>query len=152
MTISDALAGVPLLSELAQSLAHTRIQGLDYDSRRVKQGYLFFAFPGARLDGREFAGQAVANGAIAIVSESAEPQGILAPWIQVRHGRQALALASRTFYGRLDEKIPLIGVTGTNGKTTTNYLIDSILRTAGRITMLTGTIEYRLGSRVLPAA
>src|ERR1019366_6038444 len=102
MTNSEALAGVPLRSGLPPSLAHTQIQGLDYDSRRVKPGYLFFAFPGSRVDGREFAEQAVANGAIAIVSELTAPQGISAPWIQVKHGRQALALASKTFYGRLD--------------------------------------------------
>src|SRR5579863_10624737 len=161
MTTGEALAGVPLLSELPPSLAQTQIQGLDYDSRRVKPGWLFFAFPGARVDGREFAGQAAANGAIAIVSELAAPEGVSAPgsttpvsntpWIQVEHGRRALALASKTFYGKLDEKIPLVGITGTNGKTTTSYLVDSILRAAGRTTMLAGTIEYRLGPKILPA-
>jgi len=156
MTTGEALAGVPLLSELPPSLAQTQIQGLDYDSRRVKPGWLFFAFPGARVDGREFAGQAAANGAIAIVSELAAPEGVSAPisntpWIQVEHGRRALALASKTFYGKLDEKIPLVGITGTNGKTTTSYLVDSILRAAGRTTMLAGTIEYHLGTKVLPA-
>ena len=143
---------MPLVSELPPSLAQTQVQGLEYDSRRVKPGWLFFAFPGSRVDGREFAGQAIANGALAVVSELAAPQGVSAPWIQVEHGRHALALASKTFYGRLDEKIPLIGITGTNGKTTTSYLIDSILRTAGRTTMLAGTIEYHLGSKILPAA
>jgi UDP-N-acetylmuramoyl-L-alanyl-D-glutamate--2,6-diaminopimelate ligase len=152
MTISEVLAGVPLLSALPPSLAQTPIQGLDYDSRRVKPGYLFFAFPGARLDGRDFAAHATANGAMAIVSELPAPEGVSAPWIQVEHGRHALALASKTFYGKLDEKIPLVGITGTNGKTTTNYLVDSILRAAGRTTMLAGTIEYRLGSKILPAA
>jgi UDP-N-acetylmuramoyl-L-alanyl-D-glutamate--2,6-diaminopimelate ligase len=156
MTTGEALAGVPLLSELPPSLAQSRIQGLDYDSRRVQPGYLFFAFPGARVDGREFAGQAAANGAMAIVSELAAPEGVSAPisntpWIQVEHGRRALALASKTFYGKLDEKIPLVGITGTNGKTTTSYLVDSILRAAGRTTMLAGTIEYHLGTKVLPA-
>src|SRR5580692_3787926 len=151
MTIGEALAEVSLLSPLPPSLAQMRVEGLDYDSRRVKPGYLFFAFPGARVDGRAFAEQAAANGAIAIVSESAGPQGTSAPWIQVEHGRRALALASKTFYGKLDEKIPLIGITGTNGKTTTSYLVDSILRTAGRTTMLAGTIEYHLGTKTLPA-
>jgi UDP-N-acetylmuramoyl-L-alanyl-D-glutamate--2,6-diaminopimelate ligase len=153
MTISEALAGVPLLSVLPERLAHTQIQGLDYDSRRVKPGYLFFAFPGSRVDGREFAGRAVENGAIAIVSELPPPDDTSkAAWIQVEHGRHALALASKTFYGKLDEKIPLVGITGTNGKTTTSYLIDSVLRAAGRTTMLAGTIEYHLGSKILPAA
>ena len=152
MTTGETLAGVPVLSELAPSLAQTHLAGLDYDSRRVHGGYLFFAFPGARVDGRAFAEQAVAAGAVAVVSESPAPEGFAAPWIQVPHGRQALARAARNFYGKLDKKIPLVGITGTNGKTTTSYLIDSILRTAGMTTMLAGTIEYHLGSKVLPAA
>jgi UDP-N-acetylmuramoyl-L-alanyl-D-glutamate--2,6-diaminopimelate ligase len=151
MTASELLAEVPLLTELPLPLAQTEIKGLDYDSRRVAPGYLFFAFPGAHVDGREFAAQAIAKGAIAIVSELPAPAGISAPWIEVEHGRHALALASKAFYGRLDEKIPLTGITGTNGKTTTSYLVDSILRAAGRTTMLAGTIEYHLGSRILPA-
>jgi len=151
MTIGEALAGVSLLSDLTPSLAQLQIHGLDYDSRRVGPGYLFFAFPGARVDGREFAGQAAAKGAIAIVSELPAPAETRVPWIRVQHGRRALALASKTFYGRLDEKIPLVGITGTNGKTTTSYLVDSILRAAGRTTMLAGTIEYRLGPKILPA-
>jgi UDP-N-acetylmuramoyl-L-alanyl-D-glutamate--2,6-diaminopimelate ligase len=152
MNMSEVLAGVPLLTELPLQLAQTRVQGLDYDSRRVAPGYLFFAFPGARVDGREFAAQAVSKGAVAIVSELPAPADVSAPWLQVAQGRQALGLAAKTFYGRLDEKIPLTGITGTNGKTTTSYLIDSILRTAGRTTMLAGTIEYHLGAKVLPAA
>ncbi len=152
MTVSEVLAGVPLLTELPPPLAQTQVQGIDYDSRRVAPGFLFFAFPGARVDGREFAAQAVTHGAMAIVSELPAPEGVAAPWLQVAHGRHALALASKTFYGKLDEKIPLTGITGTNGKTTTSYLVDSILRTAGKTTMLAGTIEYHLGSKILPAA
>lgn len=139
-------------SILTPSLAQTEVLGLDYDSRRVRPGYVFFAFPGARVDGREFASQAMAKGAMATVSESAAPAGFTGPWIEVEHGRHALALASKTFYGKLDEKIPLVGITGTNGKTTTSYLADSILRAAGRTTMLAGTIEYHLGAKILPAA
>src|SRR6202000_2570880 len=151
MTMSEALSEVPLQAELEPSLAQTTIHGLDYDSRRIQQGWLFFAFPGARVDGREFAAQAVAKGAIAVVSELPAPADFAAPWIRVEYGRQALALASKAFYGKLDEQIPLVGITGTNGKTTTSYLIDSIFRTAGKTTLLAGTIEYHLGSKVLPA-
>jgi UDP-N-acetylmuramoyl-L-alanyl-D-glutamate--2,6-diaminopimelate ligase len=103
------------------------------------------------VDGREFAAQAMARGAIAVVSELPQPKGFGSPWIQVKHGRHALALAARAFYGNLDRKIALTGITGTNGKTTTSFLIDSILRAAGKTTALIGTIEYRLGSEVLPA-
>ncbi len=144
--------GIPLLSEPPPDLAQREVSGLEYDSRRVHPGYLFFAFAGARVDGREFAAQAVGKGAIAVLSEQPVPDNFSAPWLQVRHGRHALALAARTFYGKLDAKLNLTGITGTNGKTTTSYLIDSVLRAAGNTTMLVGTIEYRLGTQVLPAA
>ncbi len=90
---------------------------------------------------------------MAVVSESAAPEGWLrgARWIRVEHGRQALALAARNFYGKPDERLALTGITGTNGKTTTGFLIDSVLRAAGATTALVGTIEYRLAGRVLPA-
>src|SRR4029077_11842413 len=72
-------------------------------------------------------------------------------WIEVEHGRRVLALAARTFFQQPDKRISLTGITGTNGKTTTSYLLDSILRAAGKVTALIGTIEYHLGDRVLPA-
>jgi UDP-N-acetylmuramoyl-L-alanyl-D-glutamate--2,6-diaminopimelate ligase len=132
-------------------LAATPVTGLDYDSRRVAEGGLFFAFPGARTDGRRFAEDAVARGAVGVVSESKAPPDLAARWIEVEHGRQALAVASRNFYHKPDERLSLTGITGTNGKTTTGFLIDSVLRAAGRVTALVGTIEYRLAGRVLPA-
>ena len=139
-------------SEVPAGVASAEVKGLEYDSRRAARGYLFFAFPGSRVDGRVFAAQAVERGALAVVSDSPAPAGFAAPWIEVAHGRQALALAAKTFYGKLDEKLSLTGITGTNGKTTTSYLIDSILRAAGKTTMLAGTIEYHLGAKILPAA
>jgi UDP-N-acetylmuramoyl-L-alanyl-D-glutamate--2,6-diaminopimelate ligase len=151
MTLSEVLAGAQLRSEAPPELARATVLGLDYDSRRVQPGFLFFAFPGAKVDGRAFAAQAAEKGAIATVSELPAPEGWTAPWIQVAHGRQTLALAARTFYGKLDEKLSLIGVTGTNGKTTISFLLDSILRQAGKTTALVGTIEYRMGSKTLPA-
>ena len=151
MTIGELLATAPLLSGIAPPLASLTVRGLDYDSRRVREGYLFFAFPGARADGREFARQAMEKGAIAVVSELPAPDGLSVPWLQVEHGRHALAAAAKRFYGDLDEKLALTGITGTNGKTTTSYLIDSVLRTAGHTTMLAGTIEYRVGGKVVPA-
>jgi UDP-N-acetylmuramoyl-L-alanyl-D-glutamate--2,6-diaminopimelate ligase len=152
MTIGELLAGIPLSPEVSPELARLEITGIEYDSRKLQPGNLFFAFAGARVDGREFAAQAVEKGAAAVVSETEAPPGFTSAWIRVPHGRQALATASERFYGNLDRKIALTGITGTNGKTTTSYLIDSILRAAGYTTALVGTIEYRLGSRVLPAA
>jgi UDP-N-acetylmuramoyl-L-alanyl-D-glutamate--2,6-diaminopimelate ligase len=151
MTMGEILSGVGLKQPLAPELASRPVAGLAYDSRRVEPAYLFFAFAGSRTDGGRFAQDALARGAAAVVSESEAPEGV-APWIAVEHGRHALAIASRRFFGRPDEHISLTGITGTNGKTTTSYLLDSILRAAGHTTALVGTIEYRLAGRVLPAA
>ncbi len=151
MTLLQALSGVRLKGHMPASVARLEMRGLDYDSRRVEPGFLFFAFPGARADGRQFAADAMARGAIAIVSELPPPAAFEAPWIEVEHGRRALAIASRNFYGDLGERLCLTGITGTNGKTTTAFLIDEILRAAGKITALVGTVEYRLAGQVLPA-
>jgi len=151
MTLSEALAGAQLRSQLSPELARMDIQGVEYDSRRVKPGFVFFAFPGAKVDGRAFAAEAARKGAIATVSELAAPESWDGPWIQVGHGRRTLAMAAKAFYGKLDEKLKLTGITGTNGKTTTAFLLDSILRQAGLITAMIGTIEYRLGAQTLPA-
>src|SRR5689334_16210754 len=151
MILSEILSGVRLKQPLPPELASLPIEGLDFDSRRVQAGFLFFAFPGARADGRQFAADALARGGVAVASESPPPENSAAPWIQVEHGRQALALAARNFYGKPDERLGLTGITGTNGKTTTSYLIDSVLRAAGHKTALIGTIEYQLAGRVIPA-
>lgn len=127
------------------------VEGIAYDSRRVRAGYVFFAFPGKLKDGREFATQAVASGAVAVVSETGALEGFPAPWIQVPHGRRALAEMSRRFYDCPDRKIRLTGVTGTNGKTTTAYVIDQCLRALGRRTGMVGTVEYRVLDEVRPA-
>ena len=150
MTLGEILAGVGLKEAIPPELAGAIVGGLEYDSRRVGEGFLFFAFPGSRADGRQFAEDALARGAVAVVSESGCPPGP-GRWIRVEHGRQALALAARNYYGKPDERLGLTGITGTNGKTTTAYLIDSVLRASGHTTALVGTIEYHLAGRVLPA-
>ncbi|HLI82977.1 MAG TPA: UDP-N-acetylmuramoyl-L-alanyl-D-glutamate--2,6-diaminopimelate ligase [Bryobacteraceae bacterium] len=155
MKLGEVLAGVPVRgqgTEAGSRFSEIEIRGLEYDSRRVEEGFLFFAFPGSRADGRQFAQAAVAAGAVAVVSESPAPERFPALWIEVDHGRRALALAARNFYCRPDERLALTGITGTNGKTTTSYLLDSVLRAAGHTTAVIGTIEYHLAGRVLPAA
>ena len=152
MTLQDVLRGVSLMDALPSRLENAEAAGLEYDSRKVEKDYLFWAFSGARVDGRIFAAQAIEKGALAVVSELEAPQGFSGPWLRVRHGRDSLATAARNFYRAPDERIGLTGVTGTNGKTTTSFLIDSVLRADGRTTALIGTIEYHLAGRVLKAA
>lgn len=151
MKLAAILNGVKLRAALSKKLGKKEVTGLEYDSRRVEAGFLFFAFAGAHADGREFAQQAIAKGAVAVVSELHAPEGFQGTWIQCEHGRQALAIASKNFYQRPDERLMLTGVTGTNGKTTTTFLIDSVLRAAGKTTAVVGTIEYRLAGEVRPA-
>ena len=151
MTVGEALKGVGLRIGLSPKAARTTVAGLEYDSRRVEKDFLFFAFPGSRADGRSFAQDAILRGASAIVSESPAPADFAGSWIQVDHGRHALAIASGNFYAHPDQRVFFTGVTGTNGKTTTSYLIDAVLRQAGFITGLIGTIEYRLAGDRRPA-
>jgi UDP-N-acetylmuramoyl-L-alanyl-D-glutamate--2,6-diaminopimelate ligase len=151
MKLSELLAGVALRETLAPALANQEVTGLEYDSRRVERGFVFFAFPGSRVDGRRFAQNALDLGAVAVVSDLPRPAEFIGDWIQVEHGRQALATASRNFYHHPDERILFTGITGTNGKTTTAYLIETVLRASGKITGLLGTIEYRLAGEVRPS-
>src|SRR3954463_359833 len=151
MKLAEVLGGVSLASPLPGHLSQIDILGLAYDSRKVGPGFLFFAFSGAKTDGAQFASAAVAKGAVAVVSERSRPAGFSGPWLQVPHGRFALATASRNFFNCPDERLAITAVTGTNGKTTSTLLTDSILRASGAITGLVGTVEYHLGGRVLPA-
>ena len=139
--------------------AQVVISGLELDSRRVFPGQAFFAIHGYRQDGHRFIPDALARGALAVVSEAAPAPGSdgrLAAWVQVPNARRALALAAAEFYGHPSEQLQLVGVTGTNGKTTVSFLIASILDAAGKKPALFGTIEYRLafgepgGSRPAP--
>ena len=151
MTLEQVLAGVRLKSPVPEAALRLEVRGLDYDSRRVHSNFLFFAFPGAHSDGRQFAQSAVDRGAIAVLSELPAPGDSHVPWLQVEHGRHALAIAAKNFYGAPDQRLCLTGITGTNGKTTTAFLTDAILRAGGKVTALVGTIEYRLAGKVLPA-
>src|SRR5262249_26274973 len=121
----------------------TEILGLAYDSRSVLAGHLFFAIRGTRLDGNRFMPKAIAKGAAAVVSALAPVPALAMPWIQVDDERAAMAVVAGNFYSHPTANLHLIGVTGTNGKTTTTYIVESILRAAGKATAVFGTIEYR---------
>lgn len=130
----------------------TEIKGVTCDSRCVLPGYLFFALRGATADGHRFIETAVAAGAAAIVLEDAAsaPEGV--PWVCVKNGRSAMAVMAAEFFGNPTAAAPLIGITGTNGKTTTTYLIEAILTAAGLPAAVLGTISYRFGDRCIDAS
>ncbi len=143
MTVSELLG-----EQLLQTTCGDReVAGLQYDSRRVEDGELFFAFAGERVDGHRFAETALESGAAAVVSEREAPPESTGRWVQVKHGRRAMAAAALEFYGRPDRRLRLTGVTGTNGKTTTVYLIDAILRAAGMTTARIGTVDHTIAGR-----
>jgi UDP-N-acetylmuramoyl-L-alanyl-D-glutamate--2,6-diaminopimelate ligase len=146
MTFLDLLAGAEVLAQNG----NPQVTGVEYDSRRVKPGNLFVAMRGESSDGNRFLGQALAAGAVAVVTDSDQkPSGVA--WAQVPHGRRALAVVSQNFYGRPAERLAITGITGTNGKSTTAFSIESILSAAGRKSALVGTIEYHVAGTVLPA-
>jgi UDP-N-acetylmuramoyl-L-alanyl-D-glutamate--2,6-diaminopimelate ligase len=136
---------------LAQS-GNPAVSGLEYDSRRVKPGDVFVAMRGESSDGNKFIAKAIAAGAIAVVSDSpAEIPREGVAWAQVSHGRRALARLSANFYKRPAERLAITGITGTNGKSTTAFLLEAILSAAGRKSALVGTIEYHVAGKILPA-
>jgi UDP-N-acetylmuramoyl-L-alanyl-D-glutamate--2,6-diaminopimelate ligase len=126
------------------------ISGLDYDSRRIKPGWCFVAMRGEQTDGNRYIEQAITNGAVAVVSDSAPTREGIA-WAVVPHGRRALARLSANFYRHPAEKLTCTGITGTNGKTTTSFILSRMLRVAGRKIAMVGTVEYRIGEETFAA-
>ncbi len=149
MTFQQLLDGAEVLAQAGDA----EVSGVEYDSRRVQPGCLFVAMRGDSSDGNQFMAAAVAAGAVAVVSDAATftPPAGIAAWARVAHGRRALARLSANFYGRPAEKLAITGITGTNGKSTTTFLIESILQAARRSTALVGTIEYHVAGKTLPA-
>jgi UDP-N-acetylmuramoyl-L-alanyl-D-glutamate--2,6-diaminopimelate ligase len=123
--------------------APVEVRDLAYDARAVMPGAVFFAVPGSRADGHDFAPDAVARGAVALVVE--RPLGLGVPELVVPDARAAMAPAADEFFGRPTAELEVVGVTGTSGKTTTSFLLFAILAAAGRRPGLMGTIEARVG-------
>jgi UDP-N-acetylmuramoyl-L-alanyl-D-glutamate--2,6-diaminopimelate ligase len=148
VTLGELLARLPgaeLFGDPSLDVAE-----VTHDSRRAGPGALFVAIRGFVTDGNAFVLAARKKGATAVASEAPAQPGI--PWIQVKDAREALALFSAAVLGDPAEKLDLVGVTGTNGKTTTTYLIDAALRAGGAKAGLVGTVQYRVGDRLLDAA
>jgi UDP-N-acetylmuramoyl-L-alanyl-D-glutamate--2,6-diaminopimelate ligase len=153
MTFGDLLdrvaALVPLAGQetLPPPLRARKVSGIEFDSRRVGAGSLFVAVRGQRLDGAAFAAQAEARGAGAIIAEGPPPEPPPAtPWLVTPDARLALAAAAATFHRHPSEDLLVVGITGTNGKTTTSYLLADILEKAGLRCGRIGTVSYRIGS------
>ena len=142
MRLGEMLAGYTV-----GAVPELEVAGLQYDSRRLHPGEAFFAFPGERVDGHDFVPAALQSGAAAIVSEREAPSGMKESWARVSHGRRALAMSGLRFYERPDRDLKVTAVTGTNGKTSTVHLLDTLLQSVGKTTAVLGTIEQRIGDR-----
>jgi UDP-N-acetylmuramoyl-L-alanyl-D-glutamate--2,6-diaminopimelate ligase len=139
-------------AEVSSPEAGSTVTGIAYDSRQVSAGAVFVALRGQKADGLAFARAAIARGAIAVVAEASAPADCRVPWVQVVDARLALAGLSASYFGRPSEKLQLVGITGTNGKTTTSYVVQSIFESAGIRCGRIGTVGYRVGNREFEAA
>ncbi len=148
------------IKKLIEVLSGAEVEGpidrdvlsIQYDSRRVTPDSLFIALPGLKTDGHKFVEHAVQRGAAAVLVE--KPVGAIrrATVIRVPDAREAMARLAAQFHGHPHRKMKVIGITGTNGKTTTAFMIQRILKEAGIRTGLIGTVRYEIGERVIPAA
>ncbi len=126
------------------------IEAIAFDSRRVRPGAVFVAIPGTTTDGHRYIPDALARGAVAVVGQHARPAALPVPYIQVPDAREALARMAAAFYDHPSRALRVIGVTGTDGKTTTVTLIYHILRAAGVPTGMISTVQAELGARSEP--
>jgi UDP-N-acetylmuramoyl-L-alanyl-D-glutamate--2,6-diaminopimelate ligase len=136
--------------EEAEGDLDQKVNGLTYDSRRVREGLVFFAIPGEKVDGHDFIAEAVSRGAAAVVMvQKGAPKGVT--FVRVKDVRRTMGLWSAQFYGRPSERVKLVGITGTNGKTTVSYLLESMLSAAGLEPGVIGTVNYRYRGHEIPS-
>ena len=140
----------PAISGNARAL-ETECSGVTHDSRAVRPGSVFVALRGLKADGTAFAAEALNAGAAAIVAEQPSAAAVNAPWIVVNDARLALALLAAEFFGHPSRQMRVIGITGTNGKTTTSYLTSAIFEAAGIACGLMGTVTYRIRQQAYEA-
>src|SRR6184192_2704753 len=149
MQLKTLVAGIPLRQVIGT--LDRPVESIAYDSRRAQRNVLFVALRGGKSDGHQFVAQAIEKGASVIVTEREEKYPRVTCLV-VENSRTALADLSKVFYGRPGDRLKLAAVTGTNGKTTTTFLIKHICEKAGLRCGLIGTVRYEIGERVLPAA
>lgn len=145
MKLKKLLEGLDILSAAADM--ELEISGVSYDSRITQPGNLFVAMPGFAVDGHKFIPQAIALGAAAVLCQNV-PEGDV-PYVQVADSRRALAVAGANFFGRPADAMTMVGITGTNGKTTTTYLLKAVLERTGKKVGLIGTNQNMIGEEVL---
>lgn len=150
MKLTEVIKGIE--SARLSGSADAEIRGICIDSRRASKGEMFVALSGGNFDGRRFIAAAIDAGASAVMLEgpSDETEGRV-PHVYVDNARAALASASANFFGNPSSELDVLGVTGTNGKTTTAYLVRSMLREAGHMVGMIGTISYVIGTEETPA-
>jgi UDP-N-acetylmuramoyl-L-alanyl-D-glutamate--2,6-diaminopimelate ligase len=148
------------LSEILKEVETKSIQGpvdrtihaLRYDSRRVEENDVFFAWKGAKTDGHQYIAEVCDKGAAAVVLENPQFAGSHGPtFIEVKNARRTMADMSANFFGRPDRALKIVGVTGTNGKTTTSFILKHLLSEPKTPVGLIGTVRYEIGERILPA-
>jgi UDP-N-acetylmuramoyl-L-alanyl-D-glutamate--2,6-diaminopimelate ligase len=150
MKLTDVLAGCGA-EQISGGRSSVDVTGVTQDSRRVKAGDLFVAVPGTKEDGAQYVGEAVSRGAVAVVSE--KPVGSSqVPFFKVSSARKALALIAANFYARPAQQLTLLGVTGTNGKTTVTYLLEAMSTAAYSSTGVIGTLGYKVAGRTVELA
>ncbi|SDF47318.1 UDP-N-acetylmuramoyl-L-alanyl-D-glutamate--2,6-diaminopimelate ligase [Terriglobus roseus] len=153
MQWSEVIYGLPTLT--LGDTEHADIHAVTYDSREVRPGTLFVAMRGESTDGNRYVRAALDAGASAVVTDSRESFAFAdarhVPAALIEHGRQALAIVSANFYQHPERTLKLTGITGTNGKTTTAFLVEGLLRSAGRNSALLGTIETHVVDEVRPS-
>lgn len=146
MQLADLLQHVTVVE--TRGPVGVEVVGLNYDSRRVQPGEVFFALRGQAHDGHRFLADALARGAGVLVVEDLPAEDLPATLVRVGNARQAMAKMAQLFYGDPTRELRVVGVTGTNGKTTTTYLLEAILQAAGEAPAVVGTINYRFGASV----
>ncbi|MDP3296513.1 MAG: UDP-N-acetylmuramoyl-L-alanyl-D-glutamate--2,6-diaminopimelate ligase [Thermodesulfovibrionia bacterium] len=150
MTIAEILRGLNV--KRITGPLEKEIEGIAYDSRVVKKGFLFVAIKGLSVDGHAFIKDVISKGAVGVVTEKAVDVQNEITVIKVDDSRDALALMSAAFYRDPSKKLSLIGITGTNGKTTTSYITKNILEVWGKKVGLLGTVQYIVANKILPAS
>lgn len=149
LTVGDL--AIQLKADFDGDSAQNEACDVTHDSRQIREGWIFAAIKGFASDGHQFVDEVLRRGAVGIISEQPKPADFHGAWLKVGNARAALAQAANFLNGEPSRRLKLVGVTGTNGKTTTVYLVNALATAAGEKTAMLTTVEYRIGERSEPA-